>query len=306
MINLDNTARVNFDKCEQYYYLRNVRNLVPLEPGSMAPYFGSAIHKGLEHWYKSNRTDRTGAIKAFAEEYAKIFDEKDDERTPGAGMEILNAFFVRWQDDYLRTWTLGGVPQIEIGVGVLLDLSNYGSKSEIYYTGRIDRIVEWETSEGVEVCIDDWKTTYYIGSGFVLPKPNSQFTGYIYNAREITGLPIKSSFIDFIGTKIRKQTIENHKQVKFAVGDPRRVELQRDITERTEEDFEEWKRGLASTVNRITLCQKSEIWPKRTHSCPSFKGCEFIPICSKQDSAKEGVIKTMYKEEVWAPWDETT
>ena len=43
MINLDNTSRVNFDRCEQYYYLRNVRNLVPLEPTSMAPYFGGSL-----------------------------------------------------------------------------------------------------------------------------------------------------------------------------------------------------------------------------------------------------------------------
>jgi hypothetical protein len=272
----------------------------------MAPYFGTSIHCGLEYAYKNGFDKREEVMKAFGSDYAKVFDEKDDDRSPGNGMEILDAFLIRWKDDYLRTWKLGGIPQIEVGVGVLLDLSHYGCEEELYYTGRIDRIVEWETSSGIEVCILDWKTTYYIGSGFVLPKPNSQFTGYIYIARETTGLPIKSCFIDFIGTKIKKQTIENHKQVKFPVGDPRRVELQRDITERTEEDFEEWKYGLAGTVNKIIHCKATGKWPKRTHSCPSFKGCEFIPICSKQDSAKEGVIKTMYKTEVWAPWEETT
>ena len=173
----------------------------------------------------------------------------------------------------LQTLIINGVPQIEVGFGLPLDLSQFECEEEIYYTGRIDRIVKYEE----EVAIDDWKSTKYVGSGFVLPKPNSQFTGYTWGARETLGLPIKTCFIDFIGTHIRKQIKVEGKIQKLAPNDPRRVELMRDMTERSEEDFTEWKRGLSFTVNRIKECEKKGVWPKRTHSCPSFMGCEFIP-----------------------------
>jgi len=277
MLELDNTSRVCFDSCERKYYLRHVLDLVPLEPQSMAPYFGIAIHKGVEAFYLGKSRDE--CLRAFAEEYAKWFDEKDDERSPGNGIIILDEYFKRWREDYIKTLKL------EIGHSVVIS----EGELEVVYKMRIDRIGEWDS----EICLVDWKTSKYVGSQFTIVKPNNQFVGYALGVKELMGVN-PTFFLDLIGTKVRK---------KVEVGGER-VELVRDNVKFNEEDFEEFKKGVLKTARRILESEREGYWAKRTHSCPSFHGCEYLPLCKSNEETFESMAATFYKKDKWKSWEE--
>jgi hypothetical protein len=279
MIEIDNFARVQFDTCEKKYYWRIVRGLVLKEPKSLAPFFGIAIHAALEEWYRNRKDDE--AIKAFASEYVKWFDPKhDEERTPENGLVILKEYFNRYREDYLE------VDKELIEVGASAEVW----PGEVIYQGRIDLISKWNG----ETVIVDHKTSAYPTSGFMVLKPNNQFTGYVWLAREITGLDIKTVVVNMIGTKIKKRLKEGEEAVV----------LMRDMTTREEKDFKEFQKGLLITVKRIKRCEEFNEWPMRTHSCPSFQGCEYLDLCRGSDEAIPHLIKTFYQERKWNAFEE--
>ena len=276
MLELSNTTRTCFDACEFKYYLRYKLHLVPIEPTSLAPYYGKAIHKSLATFYKGKQ--REEIMKAFGEEYAKYFVEgKDEERTISNGMIIIDEFIKRFEDDYLET------VDVEVGASMLLE------EEDVIYKCRIDRIAKWQGEKVVE----DWKTSKYVGSSFTLIKPNNQFVGYALGVREITNTN-PYFFLTLIGTKVKK---------RFKEGEER-VEIVRDCVRFTEEDFTEFERGLINTANRVRECEKENYWPKRTHSCPSFQGCEYLPLCKSPKSSFEDIAKQFYREEKWKDFEE--
>ncbi len=279
MIEIDNYARVQFDTCEMKYYRRIKKDLVLKVPKNLAPFYGIAIHAGLEAHYRGESDD--DSIKAFGSEYAKWFDPKyDEERTPENGLIILKEYFKRYRDDYLE------VDKELIEVGASAEIW----PNEVIYQGRIDLISRWNG----ETIIVDHKTSAYPTSGFMVLKPNNQFTGYVWLAREITGLDIKTIVVNMIGTKIKKRLKEGEEAVT----------LMRDMSSRGEEDFKEFKKGLLLTVKRIKRCEEFDEWPMRTHSCPSFQGCEYLDLCRGSKEAIPHLIKTFYQERKWNPFEE--
>ena len=71
----------------------------------------------------------------------------------------------------------------------------------------------------------------------------------------------------------------------------------------TEEEFEEFRRGVIDTAERIEKCKSENYWAKRTHSCPSFSGCEYLPLCKADKETWEGMVKTFYKKEKWRAYE---
>ncbi len=272
MIELDNTSRVCFDACERKYYYRYRLDIVPLEPQSMAPYFGIAIHKGVEEFYHLGTRD--SVLKAFGEEYANYYDGKDEDRTVGAGIIILDEYSKRFKDDYLET------KELEIGGVIVIE----GEGIEVSYKSRIDRIALWKV-EG-KLVLEDWKTSSYVGSKFTILKPNNQFVGYALTVREMRGENLEF-FLTLIGTKVKKKAKEGEE----------RIEIVRDYVRFTEEDFEEFKLGVIDTALRIQKCDLSGYWPKRTHSCPSFQGCEYLALCKSNKESEKEMIKQFYRAE---------
>ncbi len=283
MIELDNTARVCFDSCEQKYYLRHVLDLVPKEPPSMAPFYGISIHSGIRAFYEGK--SREEVQRAFADEYVKYYDGRDEDRTVGNAVIILDEYAKRWKEDYLET------EQTEIGGGVVIQ----EGEVEVFYKGRIDRRARWGPSG--ERAIEDWKTSKYVGSQFTLLRPNSQFVGYALMERELTGVN-PEFFLTMIGTQVRKRGAKNR---ALEEGEER-VAITRESTKYQEWEFEEFRRGVISTARRIRECEREEYWPKRTHSCPSFQGCEYIPLCKRGKAEFELLVEAFYKREKWEAW----
>lgn len=282
MLELDNSMRRDFDSCPKLYDWRYNFRLVPTEPKSMAPFFGIAVHKGNAVWYKDDSKDDEAALRAFGEEYAKYYDGRDEDRTAENGFFVLKEYFNQFREDYLKT--------VAVEIGFAIELG------EIIYHGRIDR---WATWEG-EPVIEDWKTTKYPGSGFVLSEPNNQFTGYVLAAREITGEKVKSIFVTQIGTQIKNV----ERKSKTNPEPKKRVEILRDVTMREERHFEEFKRGLELSIESIKWCIAHSYWPKQTSNCSSFQGCEYLPLCRATEEAIPYLVNTMYKEKKIRPWEE--
>ena len=281
MFEIDNFSRVAFDTCERKYYWRIVKSLVLKEPKNLAPFFGIAIHAGLESHYQGNSDD--DSIRAFGSEYAKWFDPKfDEERTPENGFLILKEYLKRYSDDDLE---------------VDKELVEIGASAEIWpglviYKGRIDLTPKWND----EVIIVDHKTSAYPTSNFLILNPNNQFTGYIWLAREITGIKIKTIMANILGTKIKKRLKEGEEAIT----------LLRDTTTRDDTDIEEFKKGVLITVKRIKWCEEHNYWAMRTHSCPSFQGCDYLDLCRAREGAVPHLIKAFYTERPWSAFEEET
>ncbi len=279
IVELDNTSRVCFDSCERKYYFKHHLGIVLAEPQSMAAYYGISIHKGIESFYKGKSRDES--LKAFGEEYAKWYDGKDEDRTVSNAIVILDEYFKRFNEDYLET------KELEIGGVIIVK----GEGIEVSYKSRIDRIALWK-SEG-KLVIEDWKTSKYVGSSFTVLRPNHQFIGYALTVREIKGENL-DFFLTLIGSKVKK---------RFKEGEER-VEIVRDYTRYSEEDFSEFKRGIINTALRLRECKETEYWPKRTHSCSSFQGCEYLSLCRTRKENEAEMIKQMYRKEVWRAYEQ--
>jgi hypothetical protein len=250
----------------------------------MAPYFGISIHKGVEAFYRLK--DRDSILKAFGEEYSKYYDGKDEDRTVSNAIIMLDEYSKRFKEDYLETVIVDGKPLMEIGGSIIIEGEGIG----VNYKSRIDRIPLWK-QEG-KLVIEDWKTSKYVGSNFTILKPNNQFCGYALTVREMRGENLEF-FLTLIGTKVKK---------RFKEGEER-VEIVRDYTRFSEEDFEEFKLSIINTALRIQKCEERGYWPKRTHSCPSFQGCEYIPLCKAKRENISEMIKQFYKEEKWRAYE---
>jgi ATP-dependent exoDNAse (exonuclease V) beta subunit len=254
----------------------------------MAPYFGAAIHKGAEVMYRGG--GQKEVMEAFAEEYSEYWRENiDSERSIENGYVVLQNFMRRFppKEDYLKTIEVGGKLGVEQGFSVMLS-------EEVVFSGRIDRLALWEE----ELVIEDWKTSRYVGSGYIVLKPNDQFTGYAFGASDILGKAVKTIFITQIGTYVKKQRKEGGKVIRLTEDDER-VDLVRVTTTRTEEDYEDWKERLLRTANKIAFAEKGDYWPMQPHSCPSFQGCEYLPLCSAQSNARESIADTFFKKDEW-------
>jgi RecB family exonuclease len=275
-IELSNSRRETFDSCERKYFYRYCLNLVPKEPKSMAPFFGAAIHRALASWYREG--DRDKAMKEFAEEYAQWYDGKDEDRTVEVAYRILDAYFKRYSQDYLEVDS----QMVEIGASIDMGFC--------LYRMRVDMIAKWNG----DLIIVDHKTSKYPTSQFNILKPNHQLTGYCLGASEILGMPIRKVMLNILGTALRKRMKEGEEEVT----------LVRDVTERSEEDFEEFRRGLAVTAQRLRRCLEEGYWPMRTKSCSSFNGCEFLELCKSSEEARPFIMKTLYKESEWRDYEE--
>jgi hypothetical protein len=123
--------------------------------------------------------------------------------------------------------------------------------------------------------------------------------------RVLTGKPFTKFLVNWISTSIKKERREGGKRIKLREEDER-VEFVRDFTTRTEEDFKEFIYGLKVTESRIRQCEESGRWPKRTHSCPSFNGCEYLPLCRDgvSEEMREALIRTFYKVSPWKAFEE--
>ncbi len=285
----------------QYSLLRNLRSNVE----SDALTAGKAIHKALEHWYTlpvqyrqltDNESemadlllaaplDESGQVYETAlnsiNEYVKAAESlkwlgAEDKRSLHNGIKILKAYFKHYADDGLEVLRdESGKPYIEREVEFII---HEDGEKVIKFHGTIDIILRNVISG--QLFVADHKTTASLGSAFYNRiKPNHQYTGYIWAARECLGVNTDSFLVN--GIQVAKT----------------KSEFARQPTQRNEEDFEELKLAMIDASERILKAKDSGLFPQSAPNvCTSYGACPYLDICSVPKSLRETVIKAKYEK----------
>lgn len=269
---------------------------------SAALAFGSAIHKGLEHWYSLPATKRQlssaereaaqlmafghhldddcdGALESVRQFVRARYDVlkalENDKRSLENGVKILMEYFKKYYDDPLEVARDEAGPMVERNVSFLM---HEEPGLEIHYFGTIDVILR-NTETGV-LLVTDHKTTSALGQEFYNRcKPNFQYTGYVLAAKSALGLDTNLFMIN--GIQVAKT------KASFA----------RQITERTEEDFDELRVAVRHNVMRWLEATSTESFPMAPpNPCASYGGCQYLRICEVPHKLKENVIRSLFSE----------
>lgn len=300
-------VRINYSSLEliqtclrKAHYSLN-RNLKPADE-SEALAFGSAIHKGLEHWYQLDPKERElpkalheeadlmaagqnleakarhgalEAIRQFVMSRREVLSRlpQDDKRSLASGVRILKAYFKHYANDGFIVASDDKGPLIERTFSFRLADSPHLA---IDYFGTIDVILRNTDTGLLVVC--DHKTTASLGKEFYdRCRPNFQYSGYVAGAKKALGVNTNLFLINGI------QTLKT------------KTEFARQITERTEDDFHELEIAVGWRVNEWLHATKHDCYPQTTpNPCSMYGGCQYRGICEVPAAIKGNVIEARY------------
>lgn len=267
--------------------------------------FGSSIHKALEHWYQLPVSSRLLTSKSDLEQAEQLSFrhglEQDyglspleslrqfminshnlmgladtDKRSVVNGVKILLAYFKHYANDALVVVRDDKGPLIERKFSYPLLRSD---SLDIDYFGTIDVVLRNEQT-GL-ILVTDHKTTASLGQQFYSRlKPNHQYTGYILGAREILGLDTNLFMVN--GIQVAKT----------------KHEFARQVTERTEEDFQELRFAVYQAAHMYMYAKQMNVWPQNApNPCSNYGSCSYIDVCSVPNKLKESVIDAKWSKD---------
>jgi len=275
-LRVDNSTLQCFKDCPKKCYLRYRRHLVPKDDTNrFKPEFGSAIHKGMEVWYKTKDAEKMD--KAFIDYWAK-YDGQDTAniRTMERGLVTLQKYRTMFLDEPMTVDPEMVEIKFDIDVGPFM------------FHGGVDLIAKWLDWEGAYIC--DHKTSTRKNS--VCVRPNAQIEGYSYGAAAISGLKIKGAIFNFFTFRKgrAKEKIENT------------IDINRQMVDISEESIEQWKKDFLYWAHQLQHSEESNTWPRNTGMCFTYGRCPYLSICEMGGSLKN--VDAMYNITPWEPWKE--
>jgi len=269
---VDYTSLSTFLVCRKKYYWRIVRGIVGKKP-PLAAEFGKCIHLALDVWHKERNIDK--AIEAFCTTFVESPD--DEKRTIAIGKKILSLYSEKYAHEGFK------VLATEQEFNIPLPLPPFR------LVGRIDKIIEWDGA----IMVMDHKTTSRLGGEFFYKiKPNMQFDGYIYAARQI-GYP-KCTGILLDALLVAKGLVVPSQLSRL-------TPLARDMNFRTEADLVKYIKNVVSILHDLEECYKIDEWYENTESCCDFIECPYRRICKEDTDLHERIIAMDFKVEPWTP-----
>lgn len=271
--------------------------------------FGTAMHKGLEHWYTLPVTERelakdyneraelmayghnldTPAVGALESIRRAVLSGRDtlgalddnDKRSLSQLIKIQRAYFKNYANDNLVVATDDQGPLIERAFEFRLFDSD---KLAIDYHGQIDAVLQ-NIQSGVTMIVDH-KTTATLGTEFYARcKPNPQYTGYVMGAQKCLGLKTDLFMINGIQVAKTKQ------------------EFARQITSRNEEDFSELS---ASVIKQVSIWLDQMNMAKDVgelafpmsapNPCSMYGSCQYLRVCEVPVQLRENVISSIWSK----------
>lgn len=276
--------------------------------------YGSAIHRGLEYYYGSERSiaDQKKAIQIASDYYApytKYIPQNDKEyRTPTHLVKTLEAYFKRYNPDAEDLEPIKGI--ITPGLletkftypAVLLDPRLKSPYFELIIAGTIDMIAGYQ---GGEVFVDHKSTGSMFGykdSFFSDLYMSVQMKLYTLMLKKLTG-QIFPFMINGIFIKKTTQAGEKRKEfdgVNFERYGPR-VYSEEQLNE-----FETWLINRLLTFKHDAEYQHASnaLTPQSPHTIthPNFAACnpkfpcQYINVCGLNPSEQGPVLKMMNQE----------
>ena len=294
MLQIDNTALSVFRCCPKKYYWRHQLHLVPKGTKPWPLLYGGAFHIALE------KVTPEVAIEAFVK-YYKQFDppigaiiegprgglKYDDKRSIAAGVKTLEAYYEYYDKMPYE------VIEDEIGFSFMIAPAENGF-DEILYTGRIDKIIQWNTDGRFSVM--EHKTSS-LTIDKVVYNPHSQVTGYICALAvrgDYKGL-IKDAYIDHILVSLYPRVLKPPRDG----GNP--PAFSRLITARSEKQLAKWLATIKHQGHMLLKCKNDDKWPENSDWCNSYMStCEYNNLCIVDNP--ESLFDEYYEESEWKPW----
>lgn len=229
----------------------------------------SALQYGIAIHSGLETLYKGGSLEESIVIFKGLFPEKYSTtvRTPLIGEKMLRQYY----NTYIpEVWK---VEHVEAHITMEL------SKDLLFY-GRIDLIVDFLS----QLQVVDHKTATSMG---YITEPQHQLTGYIALARSL-GLDINTATVNILGL-IRGK-----------------IEFNRVITSRTDEDIQEWIHHTLLTKCNIDNCVSSGYFPKYTHSCGMYNSrCPYLQLCTCSPRNIEYVVDGSYVIREWKPWEDS-
>lgn len=278
------------------------------ETESEALTFGKAMHKALEHWYCLPEDQRAltkehaefadtlisksavelnelaydgaiGSIQAFVKSAQPLLWLGDsDARSISNGVKILKAYFKHYINDGMEiVRNAEGEPLVECEV----KFEMYQDENVVIeFFGTVDAIMRNKISGHVMVV--DHKTTKTLGSQFYNRiKPNHQYTGYLWGARESLGIDTHMFMVN--GIQVAKT----------------KSEFARQTTERYQEDYNELQATVVNAVRQLLWAIEANNFPMYApNPCTNYGSCPYLDICSSPANLRETIIQAKYATKV--------
>lgn len=282
--------------------------------GAEAPatLFGRAIHKALEVFYRGEPDERVlpkfehlemmafghapppsnndliyRSVDAFIQTAQPLKDlPESDKRSLQNGVWILNEYFKKFIDDPYVAHIDEQGPFVEREFTLRF---HEDPTLIVDVFGTIDFAFR-HTSSG-EIILGDHKTssslTYGESSYFDRDKPNHQYTLYMLGAKRVFGIETESFMVNVVEVKARPKTARGS-----APSFPRQ------ITKRTEEDFDEVREVVMKGVMDYLQAYGTNTWPMgNVDVCNKYGGCQFKRVCASPKSMRETILKNQFTRE---------
>ena len=235
----DASCLVDFLHCPKLFEYRWVRRLYPIELA--APLlFGQLFHESLLIWYKEHDIEK--AVRVLDKLPTQIGDSR---RTKERGEVYLRDYIKRYESEPYKIKEMEVEFHLDMGEGRT-------------YRGRMDMIVEWNG----QLYPKDHKTSASLGlSFFRMFRPNVQKNGYCYACRELCG--------QCSGMIINGISVADNPKERF----------QRDISNITGREIDEFPSQFGQWCVFIEACFKSQVWPKYYTQCNQYGQCNYWELC---------------------------
>lgn len=267
---LDYTMTSNFQTCPLLFMEAYVKGITPKRK-QMHLHFGSACHLGWAAWYRTH--DVEAAVSAFLSDY--VDPEGEELKTRRNGEALMRAYAERYPSESWEVLEIETPIVFEFGPGMFhFVIPDMVVKDH----GRI---------YGVE-----HKHTKSIGINYFKQfKPNQQLDG------QVAGIRAKWGMCDGIivnPTEIQKGGRMGRPSPYFGFGP-------RDISSRTQEDIEWWRRDMVEVYRDINETIGRGYYRANRSACHNYAGCAFREL--HINHGDKYIEAEFYEPKDWNPMD---
>jgi len=270
---IDASSLVKFACCPACYMFERLMGLSAPDDNSIAPDYGTAIHRALPHCYNGPANTRT-ACDEFMDAWTKYgYGYQDEKRNPDTAEASLVGF--------AATHAPGTCPYDILKYPINAPTADIVSPNEIPFlidlggelpgAGRIDLAVRWRDTD--DIWANDYKTASEVSARYFKNfEAACQPCMYTLALSVISAVQVKGMIVEAIRTS--KKNVEN--QIHFVF-----------ITERQLEIFIEFANRKAK---EILQCNESGEWPQHPSNCAPYamyiqpgRLCPYRSICNYKD-----------------------
>lgn len=256
-------SSLGYAQCLRKYYFEKIVKL----QGNYPQYpliFGSAIHCGVEYFYKNIMSDepfeavRAKAQQAFVKEWAKWKVPGDDKRNMGTGITLVGMYCDRYrhEDVLFKTTEVEGSQWINMPNGTML-------------LCKMDRVVD---RDGLLAIVDTKTSTGYLNERFFRGFVNQLQTSlYHYTMEKILGrcdyILIDAIHVPVLG---ERSSAEQFARRSFTRTDEQIEEAVRTYCRKTDYLMEGMNKGGKDRLDHF-YCDQNR--------CNDYSGCPYLGVC---------------------------